>query len=347
MHFVHAAEEVVDVAHDVLVGAGEEDAEVVRIAVAQIVERKRFADVIEIDVLRDLAVGVAGDVDEGRLELRPLVEAMNRRDRKELPERPVIEQRLEDGEVADVLIGELVVERAQLLGDVARVHAGDEGLHPLRDLPEERLDARLHVEIEQAVLEHRLGLLLDLLQVVPCLVDAVLGQRTIDLQDLARQLVIGGANLPRLERRLLDRAERLHHEHRMVRDDGAARFRDDVRMRHLLVVADIHDVVDDVVRVLLERVVHRGVELRTRAVVVDGQSAADVEILERMPHLVELRVVHRRLAHGALDGEDVGDLRADVEVQQLERRLHLGLAQDLDRFENLGGRETELRMLAA
>ncbi len=73
-------------------------------------------------------------------------------------------------------------------------------------------------------------------------------------------------------------------------------------------------------RVLLDGVVHRRVERRARAVVVDGQPAADVEVLERVAALVELRVVHRGLAHGALDGQDVRDLRADVEVQQLERR---------------------------
>ena len=47
-----------------------------------------------------------------------LVEAMDRHDREELPERPVIEQRLEDGEVADVLIAKRSLELLHLFGHV-------------------------------------------------------------------------------------------------------------------------------------------------------------------------------------------------------------------------------------
>ena len=39
-----------------------------------------------------------------------VVEAMDRHDREELAERPVIEERLEDGEVADVLIAQRRLE---------------------------------------------------------------------------------------------------------------------------------------------------------------------------------------------------------------------------------------------
>ena len=47
--------------------------------------------------------------------------------------------------------------------------------------------------------------------------------------------------------------------------------------------------VDDVVRVLLHRVVHRRREVRLRAVVVDAEAAADVEVLERRAELVAAR----------------------------------------------------------
>ena len=59
----------------------------------------------------------------------------------------------------------------------------------------------------------------------------------------------------------------------------------------LLGVADVHDVVDDVARVLLERVVRRAVEVGARAVVVDAETAADVEVPELVPDLRELGVV--------------------------------------------------------
>src|SRR5207302_2041385 len=99
----------------------QEDAEVVGFVGTEIMKGKRFANIVEIDVFRDFAVGVAGDVDEGRLELRTFIEPMNGNDREELSERPMIEQRLKDGEVADVLIGELDLQRAQFFGHFAGI----------------------------------------------------------------------------------------------------------------------------------------------------------------------------------------------------------------------------------
>ena len=69
VHFVHAAEEVVHVAHDVLIGAHEEEAEVVGLAGLQLVQRQRVLHVLQVDELADLAVGVAGDVDQRALAL--------------------------------------------------------------------------------------------------------------------------------------------------------------------------------------------------------------------------------------------------------------------------------------
>ena len=67
---VHAAEEVVQVAHDVLVGADEEEAEVVGLAGLEAVQRERVLHVLQVDELADLAVGVAGDVDQRGLAAR-------------------------------------------------------------------------------------------------------------------------------------------------------------------------------------------------------------------------------------------------------------------------------------
>src|SRR5216684_1863674 len=222
MDLVDAAKEVMDVAHDVLIGASEKDAEVIGLAVAQLVERQCFADVMEIDVLRHLAIGIAGDVDQGRLELRPLIEPVDRHDGEELAESPMIEQRLEDGEVADVLIGELDLEVPQILGHFLGIHLLHDGLQLLRDLPEELLDSRLRVEVQQAELEHVLGLLLDLDDVVPALGDRVFAEPVIRVDDLPDQFVVGGTGGERLEWSLLDGAERLHHQNGVVGNDGPA-----------------------------------------------------------------------------------------------------------------------------
>ena len=48
-----------------------------------------------------------------------VVEPMDRHDREELAERPVIEQRLEDGEVAEVLIAERRLEFLHFFRHVA------------------------------------------------------------------------------------------------------------------------------------------------------------------------------------------------------------------------------------
>ena len=104
-----------------------------------------------------------------------------------------------------------------------------------------------------------------------------------------------------LRRGFLDRAERFHHEHGMMRDDRAPAFADDGRMRHAFGIADVHDVPDDVVGVFLERIIGRAIEIAARAIVIDAESAADIEITELVSELGQLRVIARRFAHGAFD----------------------------------------------
>ena len=57
-----------------------------------------------------------------------------------------------------------------------------------------------------------------------------------------------------------DGAEYLDNQHAVMRYDCAATFADDVRMRHPLGIADLGDIVDDVVRVFLQRVIGGAVE---------------------------------------------------------------------------------------
>ena len=69
-------------------------------------ERQRFFHVLEINEFGDFAVGIAGDVHYRAVPIGRRSEPMDRHDREKLPERPVIEQRLEHREVANVLIGQ-------------------------------------------------------------------------------------------------------------------------------------------------------------------------------------------------------------------------------------------------
>ena len=87
-------------------------------------------------------------------------------------------------------------------------------------------------------------------------------------------------------------------------------------------VAHVLDVIDDVVGVFLQRVVDARFEIGLRAVVVDAQAAAHVQVLQAGAGARQLDVDARGFVHRALDLADVGDLAAQVEVQQLEAIGH-------------------------
>ena len=105
----------------------------------------------------------------------------------------------------------------------------------------------------------------------------------------------------------------------MRSDDEATALAHDHGMLDLLRVADLHDVVDDVAGVFVQAVVARAVEAGTGSIVVHAESAADVEVAERVTHLAELRVEAGGLAGGAADRLDVGNLGSDMVMEQDER----------------------------
>jgi len=74
VHHVGVAEEVVQVAERLLVGAHHERGEVVRLGLAQLVHLERALGLAHAGEVVDLAVGVAGDVRQHRVAQRLLVE---------------------------------------------------------------------------------------------------------------------------------------------------------------------------------------------------------------------------------------------------------------------------------
>src|SRR6476620_9136461 len=70
---------------------------------------------------------------------------------------------------------------------------------------------------------------------------------------------------------------------------------DNGRVRHALRVADLHDAVYDVPRILIEGIVRGTVEGRARAVVVHPKPASDIQVTEAMPHFLKLGIEARRL----------------------------------------------------
>src|SRR5882762_9800634 len=112
VHLVHAPEEVVHVAHDVLVGAGQEHAQVVRLAGPERMERDGLVHRLAFDEGVDLPVRVAGDVHDGGVARGLLRVPVERSDGEEVVDRPVIGRALEEREVGHVLVGKAVVEPA-------------------------------------------------------------------------------------------------------------------------------------------------------------------------------------------------------------------------------------------
>ena len=132
----------------------------------------------------------------------------------------------------------------------------------------------------------------------------------------------------------------------MVRRDRPPRFADDDRVLDAARVADVADAVDDVARVLRERVVHRRLVVGAAAVVIDAEAAADVDVLQAGAHLLQLRVDVRQLGDRVLDAADVLQLAARMAVHELQAVLHATLLEHGEQLEDLGDEQPELALLA-
>lgn len=133
----------------------------------------------------------------------------------------------------------------------------------------------------------------------------------------------------------------------MVRGHGAAGLGDHRRVRQAVFVTGIADTPNHVVGVFVQAVVHRAVGLRAGAFVVDAQAAAHVEALNVDAQLVQFNVKARRFAHAGGDIANVGQLRAQVEMQQLQAVETARFAQGFHQLQHLHRRQTELGFFAA
>ena len=118
-------------------------------------------------------------------------------------------------------------------------------------------------------------------------------------------------------------------------------------MRHIFVIADLLDRVDDVVRELLRGIIRRRIECGLRPVVIDCHAAANVEQIDRHFHLMDFRINARGLFHRVLDALDVRKLRPDMKVQQLQHVDATGFFQAVDYFKQFRCRQAELCCFAA
>ncbi|RMS00853.1 hypothetical protein ALP75_204313 [Pseudomonas syringae pv. actinidiae] len=139
----------------------------------------------------------------------------------------------------------------------------------------------------------------------------------------------------------------LHHQHGVVGGQRAAAFRENVRMRQALRVAEFLEHADHDTGVIVHVVVDRAGIARVSTVVIDAQTATDIDVIHRQAEFAQFAVVADRFLEAVLVVRQVGDLRAHVEVQQADALIEACLAEALDHREQLRGRQTELGFLAA
>src|SRR6266700_5848852 len=291
-------------------------------------ERQRLLHILEVDELCDLAIRIARDVNDHAVAIGGSGESMDRHNGKKLTERPVIEQRLENGKIADVLIPQRDLKLLYFLRHKAQtaMHVHD----LLRKLPVNGLDLRFRFHIEQPEIEHLLRFFLDLLAVMQAFYSVAALQSLFHIEDVAHELVIffGRFDLE-FRRGSLDGAKSFDHENRMMRDNRASAFAHDRGMRDTFGIAYVHDVPNDVVSIFLEGIIGGTVEIAARAIVIDAETSAYIEITELVAQFSELGVIAGRFPHGALDRRDIWHLRSDMEMNKFEAMRQTGVFQYL------------------
>ena len=160
-------------------------------------------------------------------------------------------------------------------------------------------------------------------------------------------VVFGVRHEVRIDAGFAVRPQHLDDQHRVVRRKRPAALGDEDGMRHLFSVAHFLNGVNDRVGVLLERIVDAVLAPAVGHLVAHAQPAPDVQVADPYAAPVELRIDLRDLLDGLLERLDVGDLAAQVEVEQVQR---IGLAvgfEALDEAEQFGNRDAELGAVAA
>src|SRR5262245_30250744 len=194
------------------------------------------------------------------------------------------------------------------------------------DLPVNRVDLRFGLEIQQTEIKCLLRFLSDLLDIVQTFETISAFQPLFHVKDVGYQFVVLFARFDlELWRSSFNRTKCLYHQHRMMRDSGTPALAHNRRMRDAFGVANVYDVPDDIVRVFLERIIGRTVEVAARSIIVDPEPAADVEITKFVSKFRQLRVISRTFTNCALDRRNVGHLRADVEMNKFEAMRQPGI----------------------
>ena len=303
-------------------------------------------EALRVDEVVDAAVRVTGDVRDDALARGELVETVHRHHREELVDGPAVRQGLEDAEVAVVDVGQAHVDVLQVAGHGLELHLFLGDAHD--DGPEKTLRKGTLAQIHAARGEELAHLVTVVDGVVVAFLQVAQADVAVDLAHVQHGLggVFGqlGGQLGLFHGAHVQHVEQ---QHGIVGHGGAAGFGDDVRVRHLLLVEDAHDGFHDVGAVFVQIVVARRDVIGVRAVVVHGQTAAQVKVAHGRAFLHQAHIKARAFHDAGADIADVGDLRAQVVVQQAEAVQHVAGLELVHHVHDLGRGKAEGGALAA
>ena len=329
-----------------MIGAQQECAQIVRLA-GEFMQQQRLANVAAVDELVELAVRIAGDVPQHGVSRGFRLEPMDRHDREQLLDRPAIGHRLKEREIAENGVRHRGVEVLQILGN--EIDFGDQLANLGAHRPEIRFGKRALLQRHVTEVEERDRHFDRLLGDVIGLQCGASGHGRVSFRQRLQRMrvvLVGAQGRGRFvgQRRNAQDAE---DQHAVVSRHGPAAFRDDDGVRRVLVVANRLDVGHHVVGVFLERIVDARLEIGPRSIVVDPESASDIEILHAGAASVQFAVDATGLDQRILDEADVRNLAAEVEVQQLQTVGHAARLKMVQQSQDFAGRQPELRAVSS
>ena len=127
----------------------------------------------------------------------------------------------------------------------------------------------------------------------------------------------------------------------MVGNRGSSAFTDQIRVGNLFLAADFRNGADDIPRIFRQGVVHRAFGIGTRTVVIDGQSPSHIEVGGFESEVMELSVKTGGFPHGSTEGQNIRDLRSNMEMEHLQSFGTSFLPEVFNGFQEFSGGESE------
>ena len=266
---------------------------------------------------------------------------MQRHDGEDLIDGPDVRHGLEHRQVDEIFIGELFIQLVEDLA-VRGAPAVHQCAYPLTNSRIERFGTSALFQRDDIVQIHGLRLA----QPVHGIVITFHGRASIQTFEDVPQ-ILNDARLIFIWRRegagtgRLLAVDHVGDQHGVVRGHGATGFGNDIRVWQIQFVTQLPQAMHHVVGVFLHRVIDGAETARARAFVIDAQATADIDGIQWHLQVAQLRVVTCDLTHAALNVADVGDLRTQMTVQQLQAVEQTCRTQALHQTQGLRGIQTE------